>query len=60
MLQSNSAEDNEKENNSNMKDGSESEEAGMESEDGDDAEAEYLIEFEQTKKLQVIIGYIRV
>lgn len=38
------------------KEGSECEEAAdTESEDGDDAEAEYLIEFEQTKKLQVII-----
>lgn len=33
----------------------ESDEEDIESEDGDDAEAEYLIEFEQTKKLQVIV-----
>lgn len=35
---------------------SESEVPDTESEDGDDAEAEYLIEFEQSKKLRVIIN----
>lgn len=34
-------------------DGSESEEADLEGGDSDNAEAEYLIEFEETKKLQV-------
>lgn len=43
----------------NENDGSESGEAGSEDEDGDDAEAEYLIEFEQTKKLQVLIYNMR-
>lgn len=57
MQQSDSSVDKENENESSKKDDSEPDEADTEGEDGDGAEAEYLMEFEQTKKLQVIIVF---
>lgn len=37
----------------------ESDREESENDSGDDAEAEYLMEFEQTKKIQVIMKYVR-